>query len=122
MSKLESAMRVVLAFHEAFNSHDVTEMMRLMSDDCTFEGSGPPPDGAVYSGIEAVTSYWQAFFSASPKAQVEIEEIFGLADRCIMRWNRTWLDREGSERRIRGVDIFRVRDGIVHEHFSYVKA
>jgi hypothetical protein len=32
MSKLEAAMRVVLAFNEAFNRHDVPGMMQLMSD------------------------------------------------------------------------------------------
>jgi hypothetical protein len=37
MSKIESGMRVVLEFNEAFNRHDVTGMMQLLSDDCVFE-------------------------------------------------------------------------------------
>lgn len=121
MAKVESALRVVLAFNEAFNRHDVAEMMQLVSDDCTFEGSGPAPDGTVCSGKEAVTSYWQAFFRASPNVKVEIEDILGIADRCIMRWNRNWLDEDGDERHIRGTDIFRLRDGVIYEQFSYIK-
>jgi hypothetical protein len=33
MSRLESAMRLVLAFNEAFNRHDVAGMLQLMSDE-----------------------------------------------------------------------------------------
>jgi hypothetical protein len=33
LSRLESAMRVVLEFNEAFNRHDVAGMMLLMSRD-----------------------------------------------------------------------------------------
>jgi ketosteroid isomerase-like protein len=47
MSKTESVIRVVLEFHEAFNLHDVTSMMQLMHDDCSFESFGPASDGAV---------------------------------------------------------------------------
>jgi hypothetical protein len=43
ISRLESAMRVVLAFNEAFNRHDVAGMMQLMSDDCVFENTAPAP-------------------------------------------------------------------------------
>jgi ketosteroid isomerase-like protein len=48
-------MRVVLAFNEAFNRHDVAGMMQLMSDDCVFEYTAPAPDGTVYAGKEAIT-------------------------------------------------------------------
>lgn len=121
LSKLESAMRIVLAFNDAFNRHDVPAMMRLMSDDCRFEDTEPPPDGTVYSGQEAVARYWQAFFHASPQAHIEIEEIFGLGERCIMRWRYTWLDANGTNGHVRGVDIFRVRQDVICEKLSYVK-
>lgn len=86
MSKLESGVRVVIEFNEAFNRHDVAGMMQLMSDDCIFENTDPAPDGAVFSGKEVVTQFWQNFFRQSPQALIEIEEIFGLGERCIMRW------------------------------------
>lgn len=38
-----------------------------------------------------------------------------------MRWLYRWVDREGKEGHVRGVDLFRVRDGKVAEKFSYVK-
>jgi len=121
MAKLESAMRIVLEFNEAFNRHDVAGMMQLMSDDCVFENTDPAPDGTVYSGKEAVTQFWQDFFRESPHAHIEIEEIFGLGNRCIMRWKYNWIDVEGKKGHVRGVDIFQVKDSLISEKFSYVK-
>ena len=121
MSKLESAVRVVLAFNEAFNRQDVAGMMQLMSDNCIFENTTPAPDGAAYSGKEAVKKFWQNFFRESPQAHIEIEEIFGLGERCIMRWKYKGVDMAGKVGNVRGVDIFRVRGGLIHEKFSYIK-
>ncbi len=121
MSKIESAIRAVLAFNEAFNRHDVAGMMQLMSDDCIFENTAPAPDGTVYSGKEAVTQFWQDFFRASPHAHIEIEDIFSLGERCVMRWKYTWEDAGGKKGHVRGADLFRVRDGFITEKLSYVK-
>ena len=109
MSKLESGIRVALEFNETFNRHDVAGMMHLVSDDCIFENTEPAPDGAVYSGKTAVAHLWQDFFRQSPQAQIEIEEIFGFGERCIMRRKYSWVDIEGEKGHVRGVDIFRVR-------------
>jgi predicted SnoaL-like aldol condensation-catalyzing enzyme len=122
MSKIETAMRIVMEFNEAFNRHNVPEMMKLMTEDCVFENTDPAPDGTRYSGKEAVTQFWQDFFRQSPKARIEIEEIFGLGNnRCVMRWRYQWEDAAGTEGHVRGVDIFRVRDGLISEKLSYVK-
>jgi ketosteroid isomerase-like protein len=122
MSKIETAMRIVMEFNEAFNRHNVPEMMKLMTEDCVFENTDPAPDGTRYSGKEAVTQFWQDFFRQSPKARIEIEEIFGLGNnRCVMRWRYQWEDAAGKEGHVRGVDIFRVRDGLISEKLSYVK-
>ena len=121
MSKIESSLRIVLEFNEAFNRHDVPAMMKLMSADCVFENTAPAPDGTVYSGKEAVKQFWQDFFRESPHAYIEIEEIFGLGLRCIMRWKYEWVDEAGQKGHVRGVDIFQVKDGFIHEKLSYVK-
>ena len=121
MSKLESATRLVLEFNEAFNRHDVAGMMQLMSADCSFENTYPAPDGTVYSGKETVTQFWRDFFRESPQAHIDIEEIFGLGERCVMRWRYSWVEMDGKQGHVRGVDIFRVREGSILEKLSYVK-
>jgi predicted SnoaL-like aldol condensation-catalyzing enzyme len=121
MSKLESAISTVLTFNRAFNRHDIAAMMQLMRDDCIFENTAPSPDGAVYSGKEAVARFWQDFFHQSPHAHIEIEEIFGIGIRCVMRWRYDWVDATGINGHVRGVDLFRVEDGLISEKLSYVK-
>lgn len=121
MSKLEASTRLVLEFNEAFNRHDVAGMMELMSDDCIFENTYPAPHGTVYSGKETVTQFWRDSFRESAQAHIEIEEIFGLGERCVMRWRYSWVDVEGKQGHVRGVDIFRVREGSILEKLSYVK-
>ena len=121
MDRVESAIRVVLAFNDAFNRHDVAGMMQLMSDDCVFENTSPAPDGTVYTGKAAVTQFWQDFFRESPHAHIDIEEIFGLGMRCVMRWRYEWVDLAGNTGHVRGVDIFHVKNGSIAEKLSYVK-
>lgn len=121
MFKVESAMRIVLQFHEAFNRRDTAGMMGLMSDDCILVNTNPAPDGTVYSGKEAITRYYEDFFRNSAHAQVEIEEIFGLGERCVLRWIYHWENMEGKKLHLRGIDVFRVRSGSICEELSYAK-
>ena len=121
MSQIEEAIRVVINFNEAFNRHEIEGMMQLMSDDCVFENTNPAPNGTTYSGKETVTQFWQNFFRESPHAHIEIEEIFGMGKRCVMRWIYNWEDETGKKGHVRGVDIFQVREGLITEKFSYVK-
>ncbi|MBN1954322.1 MAG: nuclear transport factor 2 family protein, partial [Anaerolineae bacterium] len=121
MARVEAAPRIVLAFNEALNRHDVAGMMQLVSDDCVLESAGPAPDGAVYKGKEAVTRYWEEFFRESPQAHVKLEEVIGLGWRCVARWRYEWVDGAGKSRYVRGVGIFRVQNGVVREQRCYVK-
>jgi ketosteroid isomerase-like protein len=116
MSKVEEATRCVLEFNAAFNRHDVPAMMALMSDDCLFENTAPAPDGTAYAGKRAVTQFWQMFFNESPQAHIEIEDIFGMGHHCVMRWKYSW-----GNGHVRGVDIFKIQDGLICEKLSYVK-
>ena len=121
MSRMESGLRLVLEFNEAFNRHDVAGMMQCMSDDCVFENTDPAPDGAVYSGKPAVTQFWEGFFRESPNAHIEVEEAFSAGFRCILRWRYSWVDAAGKQGHVRGVDIFKLKDGLISEKLSYVK-
>lgn len=121
MAKIESAMRIVLEFNEAFNRHDVAGMMRLMSDECVFENTHPAPDGTPYRGKAAITQFWQEFFQASPHAHITVEDIFSLGHHCVMRWRYEWVEAAGQTGHVRGVDIFKLQDGLISEKLSYVK-
>jgi ketosteroid isomerase-like protein len=121
MQRLETAIRTVMGFNEAFNRHDVAGMMRLMSDDCIYESPNPAPDGTVYTGKEVVTQFWQTFFNQLPTTHNQIEDIFSFGEHCVMRRTLSWVDATGGEGFVRGVDIIRVRGGSIFEFLSYVK-
>ena len=112
----DETLRVIQQFHDAFNRHDVDAIMALMTDDCVFENTSPAPDGERYEGQAAVRGMWERLFAASPDAYFEIEDIFASGDRGVIRWRYDW----GSGH-VRGVDVFKVRDGKVAEKLSYVK-
>jgi len=121
MSKIESGIRVVLEFNKAVNQHDLTSMVRLLSDDCIFEHADPPPEGTVYSGKEEIAHFWQDIFRESPQAHIKIEDIYGFGERCMMHWRYEWIDNTGEKRYIRGVDIYQIKDDHIKEIRSYVK-
>ena len=108
------------AFNEAFNAHDVDAVMRCMTDDAIFESTSPPA-GERHVGAASVRAAWESFFRASPTARFDAEEVITTGDRCIVRWIYTWTDDDGSEARVHGVDVIRVRDGKVAEKLAYVK-
>jgi ketosteroid isomerase-like protein len=121
MERVEAGLRVVIAFNEAFNRHDVAGMMQLMTDDCVFEDTNPAPDGTVYTGKSAITQYWQHFFVQSTHAHFKIEETFGYGLRCVVLWRYDWVDAAGNPGHVRGVDLFQVKNGLISEKLSYVK-
>jgi ketosteroid isomerase-like protein len=116
----DATIAVIRRFNEAFNRHNVDEIMASMTDDCVFENTRPTPDGTRIEGHEAVRRAWETLFQNSPHAHFETEEMFAAGDRCVVRWSYSWV-KNGVEGHVRGVDLFRVRDGKVAEKLSYVK-
>jgi predicted SnoaL-like aldol condensation-catalyzing enzyme len=121
MERVESGVRLMIAFTEAFNRHDVNAMQELLSDNAVFENAAPAPDGTVFQGKNAIAQFYQEFFTHSPDATIKIEDTFGYGLRCIMLWRCTWTDAAGNKHHLRGLDIYRVQDGAIHEKLSYVK-
>lgn len=115
-SDTAATLATIDAFNEAFNRHDVDAVMALMTDDVIFENTSPFPDGTRYEGQKAVRAFWTEFFAGSPNAHFDAEDVFAGGDRCTVCWSYSWGDGH-----IRGVDVFRVRDGKVAEKLAYVK-
>lgn len=113
----QSTLATVDAFNAAVNAQDVDRVMALMTDDCMFENTSPAPDGERFQGQAAIRAFWQAFFEGTPTAKFDAEEVFAHGDRCTVRWIYHW----SADGHVRGVDVFRIRDGKVAEKFAYVK-
>lgn len=111
---------VIERFNEAFNRHDADALESLLTDDTVFEDTSPAPDGRRIEGKTAVAAYWRRWFARNPDARFETEEMIVNADRAVVRWVYHKL-RDGQTWRLRGVDVFTVRDGKVAAKLAYVK-
>jgi len=109
------ALAVVESFGKAWAEHDLETTLALVTEDCVFDSTGPAPDGIRHLGRDAVRRAWQPIFDDA-NTRFEAEETFGIGDRVVQRWRYTWEDGH-----VRGVDVFRVRDGKIAEKLSYVK-
>jgi ketosteroid isomerase-like protein len=110
-----SPTEVVDAFGAAWAAHDLDATLALVTEDCTFDATGPAPDGIRSVGPDAIRKAWQGIFDDTAST-FEAEDTFAAGDRVVQLWRYSW---DGGH--VRGVDIFRVRDGRVSEKFSYVK-
>ncbi len=117
----EATLAAIRRFNNAFDRHDVAGVMAAMTEDCVFENTYPPPDGSRHVGQASVRAFWEDFFRNSPQARFETEDVFAAGDRAVVRWIYHWVGQDGRPGHIRGVDVFRVRDGKLAEKLSYVK-
>ncbi len=115
-----ATLAVIERFNAAFNRRDVAAIMAAMTDDVVFENTGPAPDGERFAGQPAVRAFWERLFGAAPETAFTAEEIFATGDRCVVRWIYRWGGAGTTPGHVRGVDLFRVRDGKVAEKLSYV--
>ncbi|MGA7672404.1 MAG: nuclear transport factor 2 family protein [Nitrolancea sp.] len=116
-----STQETIDRFNAVFNEHDVDGVMNMMTEDVIFENTSPRPDGERYEGSKAVRVFWDDFFRNSPHARFDAEDIFVAGDRATVLWVYHWIDSNGTAGHVRGVDVFRVRDGKIAEKLSYVK-
>jgi ketosteroid isomerase-like protein len=106
---------VVEVFGAAWADHDLDAALAMVTNDCVFESTAPAPDGTRCVGIEAIRALWGPIFD-DRSSRFDVEEVFEAGDRVVQRWRYSF---QGGH--VRGVDVFRVRDGKVAEKLSYVK-
>jgi ketosteroid isomerase-like protein len=108
-------VEVIDKFGAAWSNHDLDAALGLVTDDCVFDATGPAPDGMRHVGRAAIREAWEPIFSDA-SSRFESEETFACGDRVVQLWCYRW-----DAGHVRGVDVFRVRDGKVAEKLSYVK-
>ena len=110
-----SALEVVTAFGEKWTAHELDGTLEWCTSDCRFDSTAPAPDGTLCVGLAEIRANWLPIFE-NTESVFEVEETFSLNDRVVQRWRYSW-----GTGHVRGVDIFKVRDGKVCEKYSYVK-
>jgi ketosteroid isomerase-like protein len=72
--------------------------------------------GGRHVGQAAVLGAFERFFTESPNAHFDVEELIPAGDRALVLWRYSW-----AHGHVRGADVIRVRDGRVAESLAYVK-
>ena len=99
-------------FQDAIDRRDVVALRDAIAADCVFEC----PKSSRFVGQDMVETFGRLF--ANPGVgPFRTEESFVAGDRAVVRWSLSF----GDGGQLRGVDLFRVRDGAIAELLSYVK-
>ena len=113
-----STAEVIERFNEVFLSHDPSALAALISPDCIIEKITPAPDGDQCVGRDECVALWTEIATA-PGAHFDLEDVSVAGERAIIRW-RFWRS-DAKNDSVRGVNLMRVRDGLIVEAMGYVK-
>ena len=114
----DETAEVIRQFNEVFLRHDPAPLHELVARDCVIENTTPAPNGARREGREACVALWTEIATA-PGTHFDLEDVVVAGDRAIIRWR--FCRGEGEANSVRGVNLMRVRDGLIVEAKGYVK-
>jgi ketosteroid isomerase-like protein len=112
-------LQAVMQFNRAFVQYDASLLDDLIAEDCVMESVEPAPDGTRYVGREACLEFWQRLARSRDGAFVA-EDIAAIDDRAIILWRYRF--GPALSKSVRGVNVLRVRDGLIVESLGYVKS
>ena len=100
-------------FSDAWNAHDVDELLSLVTHDCVFDTSaGPLPYGARHKGTDQLRAAFSSIWIAMPDARWEDCYHVVAGERGFSEWTfRGTRSADGKLVEARGVDLFKFRDG-----------
>jgi len=109
--------------NEAFNTHDLGELLEMIHDDIYFENW----TGGRVKGIESLKTAWAPWFKDHGGFRFTHEDLLidEAQQKAVTRWRLVWPSTEGGfeglQETRRGVDVMRFQDGKVVEKLSYSK-
>jgi ketosteroid isomerase-like protein len=112
-------LQTVTQFNRAFVQYDASLLDDLIAEDCVMESVEPAPDGTRYVGRKACLEFWQRLARSRDGAFVA-EDITAVDDRAIILWRYRF--GPALSKSVRGVNVIRVRDGLIVESLGYVKS
>jgi len=118
LDPVDEVMATVERFNDAFNQKDVGVVMAMLTPDIVFENTS----GGRFEGQEAVRAVLDRAFQLMSAVWFETEEVLALGERAVVLWTYLFAKGDPGQGRVRGVDVFRVRGGLIAEKLSYVKS
>lgn len=112
-------LQIMQRFNQAFMQHDGSLLDGLIAEDCVMESVEPAPDGTRYVGRDACLEFWQKLANDRDGA-FTAEDIVAIDEHAIIRWRYRF--GPGLSQSVRGVNVMRVREGLIIEALGYVKS
>ena len=107
---------------DAFNAHDLDEIMRFFVDDCVLEmPRGPDPWGRRFDGRDRVREGLATRFAGIPDVHYGEDRHWISENRGCSEWLLTGTSTEGRRIEVRGCDLFEFSGDKVVRKDSYWK-
>ena len=118
----EERLAGMKAFLEAFNHHDVDEVMSFFVDDCEFDTPrGPTPWGRRLRGKDEVRKGIEARFSGIPDISYNDDRHWACGDRGVSEWTLRGTTTEGDTIEVRGCDLLEFEGNKLRRKDSFWK-
>jgi steroid delta-isomerase-like uncharacterized protein len=114
--------KLLQAFADAWNRHDVDALMSMMTEDGVFEASaGNDVNGQRHQGQTAVRAAYEAVFAQYPDAHWGNARHFVKGNRAVSEWTFTGTLKDGRRVEVTGCDLFTFRNGRIAVKNSFRK-
>lgn len=115
-------VETLAAIADAFNRHDLDDIMSYFAEDCVLEmPRGPEPWGSRMVGLEQVRQGLVSRFEGLPDAHYGDDRHWVCGDFGVSEWLLTGTTPVGDKLRVRGCDHWTFRAGKVVKKDSYWK-
>lgn len=115
-------VETLAAIADAFNRHDLDDIMSYFAEDCVLEmPRGPEPWGSRLVGLEQVRQGLVSRFEGLPDAHYGDDRHWVCGDFGVSEWLLTGTTPVGDKLRVRGCDHWTFRAGKVVKKDSYWK-
>lgn len=118
----QESLRLLAAFGNAFNAHDIEGVMACMTEDCVFlTSAGANAEGDRHEGACAVRDAISAIFSSLPDAMwtAKAEHIAG--NLAVTEWTFTATNHDGTRITVDGCDLLTLRNGKIASKNAFRK-
>jgi ketosteroid isomerase-like protein len=118
----EVTLDTLKGFLDAFNRHDLDDIMSYFHDDCVFYmPRGKGPRGDCYVGKQDVRTGLSTRFEGIPDVHYGEDTHWTCGTCGVSEWTLTGTKKSGGRIEVRGVDLLEFRDGKVTRKDSFWK-
>lgn len=119
----EELHNLLVRHTEAWNRHDLSDLMSLFAEECVFEASGGDEVcGKRYEGFIEVRKAFAEVLDSMADAQWGNGRHYGIApDYGVSEWTLTGTMPDGRRLEVNGCDFLTVREGKIVRKNSYRK-